>query len=240
LRKNPVTGEAQNCYRFEVEREENDEPLEWVADQANDLSLATLSQQLADHSSWWLDLLRSFLQAHLSLFSKAYTAEQLQKVIKHEWSSSVSLNQDHYPLVVSFFPNTFQVIGGTFIAQWSYTSRSVSIDIPVSESNTNSDMPTPSLPVLKNDLLEEVDMDQIPIDKNPTDTTMDATASIRQMDRHRIKEARLKAKISLYKAQLQMRHYYDKYGEDYEDSEYDTEDDLSDEESDDEVEEIQL
>ena len=240
LRKNPVSGEVQNCYRFEIEQEETDEPLEWVADQVMDLSLSALSQQLIENTTWWIALLRQFLHAHLSMFSKAYTAEQLQKVIKHEITSTLSPLPERFPLFVSFFPNTFQVNGGTFIVQWTYTIRPVSIDIPVSESNATIDSPPPSLPVLKNELLEEVDMDQIPIDKNPTDTSVNPSASVRQMDRHRVKEARLKAKLSLYRAQLQMRHYYDKYGEEYEDSEYDTEDELSDEESEEDVEEIQL
>lgn len=240
LRKNPVTGETQNCYRFEVEREEKDESLEWVADQSNDLSLSCLSQQLLENTSWWMDLLRQFLQAHLSMFSKAYTAEQLQKVIKHEIMITTQSVSHPFPFFVSFFPITFQVNGGTFIVQWSYETRSLSIDIPDSESITNTVNPLIALPDLKTDVLEEVDMDQIPIDKNPTDTSVDPSASIRQMDRHRVKEARLKAKVSLYKAQLQMRHYYDKYGEEYEDSEYDTEDETSDEESDEEIEEIQL
>lgn len=240
LRKNPVTGETQNCYRFEVEREEKDDLLEWVADQSNDLSLSVLSQQLDENTSWWVSLLQQFLQAHLSMFSKAYTAEQLKRVIKHEMIANKQPVSHSFPLFVSVFPITFQVNGGMFIVQWSYTTRPVSIDIPDSESNDNTANPVIALPDLKSESLEEVDMDQIPIDKNPTDTSIDPSASIRQMDRHRIKEARLKAKVSLYKAQLQMRQYYDKYGEEYEDSEYDTDDDTSDEESDDEIEEIQL
>lgn len=244
MRKNPVSGEPQNCYRFDVEYEEKDDTLDWVADQMNDVSLTTLIQQITENRSWWIRLLEQFLQTHRSLFSKTYTAEQLHKVIKHEMKTSAPPTPDQFPLFVSFFPSTFQVNGGTFITQWSYTTRPLSIDIPVPEHSASSDTintpPLSSLPVLKSNSLEEVDMDKIPIDKNPTDTSIDASASSRQRDRHRVKEARLKAKLSLYKAQLQMRHFYDKYGEEYEDSEYDTEDDLSDEASDEEVEEIQL
>lgn len=238
LRKNPLTGESQNCYRFEIEREEKDDVLEWMAESSEEFSKDALRQQLNENEAWWIGLLNQFLQANRSLFSKAYTAEQLHKVIKHELTSS-SKEISQYPVFIMCFPSTFQVNGGTFIVQWAYTTRPVSIDIPDSENSTTVAKQSISLPDLKDDSLEEVDIDQIPVDKNATDTLVDASASIRQMDRHRVKEARLKAKLSLYKAQIQMRHYYDKYGEEYEDSEYDTEEDTSDDDTE-EIEEVQL
>lgn len=231
-KKNPETGALQNCYRFDVEREEKDEHLQWMAEQKEDLSISAVVTQVHENLGWWYDLLRAFLQAHSSSFSKQYTVEQLHKVIKHEWLHTPTNEEQSFPFYLMIYPSQFQINGATFFAKWSYSTQPIAIDLPDIEK-TSLD-----LPVLKNESIEEFDMEQIPMDQHSTDALLDASASARQMDRHRIKEARLKAKISLYKAQLQMRQYYDKYGEEYDDSDDDTDQDSSEEEE--EVEEIQL
>jgi hypothetical protein len=236
-KKNPITGEAQNCYTFELEKEEKDEPLQWLAEQKEDLVIETLVKQLNESRSWWYSLLQGFLQAHSSSFSKQYTVEQLHKVIKHEWVHPPSDKDESFPFYLLTYPSQFQINGNVFFAKWSYLIEPVMIDIPEIEKSMNTELLASTLPVSKNDLIEEVDIEKIPMDIHSTDAPLDASASVRQMDRHRIKEAQLKAKLSLYKAQLQMRQYYDKYGEEYDDSEDDTDEDFSEEED---VEEVQL
>lgn len=232
-KKNPETGAIQNYYRFEVEQEEKDEPLQWMVEHKEDLSLSVLVTQLHENMTWWHRLLQGFLQAHSSSFSKQYTVEHLHKIIKHEWIHRPSDDAVSLPYYVMVYPNQFEIIGSTFFAKWSYSIQPIVIDLPEVEKASLD------LPVLKKEVIEEVDIEQIPMDQHSTDALLDASASARQMDRHRIKEARLKAKISLYKAQLQMRQYYDKYGEEYDLSDDDTDQESSSEE-DEEVEEIQL
>jgi hypothetical protein len=61
-------------------------------------------------------------------------------------------------------------------------------------------------------------------------------------DKQRVKEARLKAKLAVYKANRQVARYYDKYGvNDISDSDTESDSEGDSEEGDDsEVEEVQL
>lgn len=235
-KKNPNTGEVQNCYFFEIDTDAKEEGIECMVESVADLTLDTLKEQVEENRTWWMDLIQQFLQAHTAMFSKAYTAGSLYKVMKHVIMPKIHSTSYTFPGMVRFFPVMFEVLGGSFFVKWSYRVSPVTIDIPDPETPPPMSMGTLDLPVLRSDELEEVDVNDIPMDKASTDTSIDSTASIRQADRHRVKEARLKARISLYRAQLQLRQYYEKYGEEYEDSEYDTDDASSEED----VDEIQL
>jgi hypothetical protein len=239
-KKTSAKGEVQTCYVFHVEQESKDEPLECMIESADDLHVTTLQAQLDENREWLLTMINTFLQTHRAMFSKAYTADSMYKVVKHV--IEIQVMPDTFPCIALFFPSMFEVLGGTFYIKWSYTIQSVLIDIPVPIDAAVTDKCTvpspPTLPVLKHDgLMEEVNMDDIPLDTHATDTKVEASIADRQADRNRIKEARLKSRIAMYRVQIQLRQYYEKYGEEYDDSEYDTDNFSSDE---DEVEEIQL
>lgn len=241
FKKSLPSGEKQACYEFTVETALNDKDLEVMLESKEELIPNVFKQLLNDNREWIMDLIKEFLHTHASLFSKSYTVESIYKIVKHELlpldSASIV-----YPSIVTFLPSIIVIIGGTFYIKWAYRSQPAYIDIPdpVDTSTDRCDLPltsTSTLPVLKNDgLMEEINMDDIPLDTHATDTTMDATVAIRQADRNRVKEARLKSRIAMYRVQLQLRQYYEKYGEEYEDSEYDTDHSISDED----VEDIQL
>ena len=110
------------------------------------------------------------------------------------------------------------------------------IDIPVlfetepttTAINTLPDQATPS------EKVEELNLDDLTIDGNATDASFDLNHSDRFYDKQKVKEARLKAKLAQYKAERQMRMYYDKYGNEMSDTDVDSEE-SSDESSDEEV-----
>jgi hypothetical protein len=60
-----------------------------------------------------------------------------------------------------------------------------------------------------------VDLEEFPLQEIPLSSTEN---SARLHDRQKAKEARLKAKIAIYRAQTEMNEYYDKYGTDLSDS----------------------
>ena len=109
------------------------------------------------------------------------------------------------------------------------------IDIPVlfetepttTAINTLPDQAEPS------EKVEELNLDDLTIDGNATDVDFDLNHSDRFYDKQKVKEARLKAKLAQYKAERQMRMYYDKYGNEMSDTDVDSE--SSDESSDEEV-----
>lgn len=76
------------------------------------------------------------------------------------------------------------------------------------EFSTLSDLDPldPSVPVE----LEEFSLQEIPLSTTEN--------SARLHDRQKAKEARLKAKLAIYRAQTELNEYYDKYGTDLSDS----------------------
>ena len=115
------------------------------------------------------------------------------------------------------------------------------IDIPVIEPEPDRNEVV-GLPVVSKlaDGLEELNMDDVPMDKNATDGVLELDSPTKFYDKQKVKEARLKAKLAVYKAQHQLSKYYEKYGNDISDSDTES-DDISDEEDDlSEPEEVQL
>jgi hypothetical protein len=109
------------------------------------------------------------------------------------------------------------------------------IDIPdLAETNT---IELPDLPVSTKELggVEELNIDEIPAGSTE-ELEIDSPAKF--YEKQRVKEARLRAKLALYKAQRQSAQYYEKYGEDISDSDSDFE--TSDGESSESEEEVQL
>jgi hypothetical protein len=108
------------------------------------------------------------------------------------------------------------------------------IDIPVlfeTEPTTTAINTLPDQEILEN--VEELNLDDLTIDGNATDVDFEWNRSDRFYDKQKVKEARLKAKLAQYKAERQMRMYYDKYGNEMSDTDVDSE--SSDESSDEEV-----
>lgn len=224
---NPKTGANEACYTFEVEYQPNDLPLVCEMDEESDWSVATLEKGLHAHSLWWNQMIQSLLDAHSTIFSKKYTVEHIKKLSKHSIRTSLP---DQFPLTAFFLPKVFQVIQGYFWITWDATYQPVRIDIPDLEEDV-----VPSLPDDKNELCE-VSLDMIPMnEKCSTGSVLDRVSFTKSMDRQKVKEAQLKARLAIYKAQLQLRQFFDKYGEEFEESEEDTEEESSEEE-----EEIQL
>ena len=85
-------------------------------------------------------------------------------------------------------------------------SESFEPDLPEFSALSNIDPLDPSVPV---------DLEEFPLQEIPLSSTEN---SARLHDRQKAKEARLKAKLAIYRAQTEMNEYYDKYGTDLSDS----------------------
>ena len=134
-----------------------------------------------------------------------------------------------FPATITFHPQTIQIRGGVFYVNWAYHSTPITIDIPDCEEEV-------SLPVSSQadiNEVQELNGEEVPIDPNATGDTLVLDTPTKFYDKNKVKEARLKAKIAMYRAQNQLNRYYEKYGTDVTDS--DTDGETSDEE-----EEIQL
>ena len=171
--------------------------------------------------TWWNAFITSFLQSSAKLFSKPYTVEHINKITKHTLHGTAS---NDLPVNVILLPSSIQIVGGAFLLHWKYVCEPIIIDImPIPDLNNES---IETVPVLI-DGVEELTIDEIPMDKNATDEALDLNNPVRSYERQKVKEARLKAKLAMYKAQTEISRYYEKYGND-DISDTDSESDYSD------------
>ena len=237
---NPKTGIQEPCYTFPVEFQPSDEALSFIAESSSEITLQNLQKCILENINWWNTFITEFLKNTTKFFTKPYTVEQINKITKHTLNGSVSSNE--FPVSVTILPKTIQIAGGVFMINWGYTTESVVINIPVFEESDDSVVQLSGLPVSNEvvDGLEELNIDEVPSGGDSTDALqLDSPAKF--FEKQRVKEARLKAKLAVYKAQRTMAQYYEKYGDDISDSESDlgTSDDESDDDFEDE-EEVQL
>lgn len=241
--KNEQTGSLEPSYIFDITFQENDPALEFVCDEESLLSLSSVNNLLLENNDWLTHFLTLFLQFSSKMFSKPYTVNHLLKIIKH--NSLQGTLPDSFPVNVSFLPKTIQIINGTFLVNWDYTTTPVVIDIPVIDDLQSSQHSSPQLlPDLNKtiDGIEELNIDELPEESDSTDNSLPLDNPNRVYDKQKVKEARLKAKLAVYRAQYQLNRYYEKYGDEISDSDTETDYELSDEEEDsgDEKEDVEV
>jgi len=191
-----------------------------------------------DNLDWWNTFVNQFLQASVKFFSKPYTGESINKITKHTLIGTSSVICSTYPVNVVFVPKNIQIFNGNFTVNWGYTTEAM-IDFPDVEDDKQDTIELVTLPVSNKiiDGIQELNMDDLPVGPPSTDDTLELDSPAKFYEKQRVKEARLKAKLAVYKAQRTMAQYYEKYGDDISDSDSDLE--TSDGE-DSEEEEIQL
>lgn len=235
---NPKTGLQEPSYTFPVEFSSEDDFLSFVAESDKDISLQALQKCVIENIDWWITFIGTFLKSASKLFAKPYTVEQINKITKHTLGNDITMDVT-YPVNVTVSPKTIQITGGIFIVNWGYTLETMVIDIPdLSEpEETLIELATTNVLPVSNkviDGVEEMDMGTLPEDKDSTGEALRIENPAKFYEKQRVKEARLKAKLALYKAQRQMNQYYEKYGDTISDSDsesgFETSDDDSSEE----------
>ena len=231
---NPKTGNQEPCYTFNIEFNIGDY-LSFVAEKEPDISLSSLQKCVLENVEWWNGFIKQFLDVSAKYFQKPYTVEAINKITKHTLEGN--LLGHTFPTNVVLVPKNIQITGGVFTVNWKYDIEPM-IDIPDAEEDKVNTIELPSLPVSKKVIegVEELNIDEIPAAANSTEE-LEIDSPAKFYEKQRVKEARLKAKLALYKAQRQTAQYYEKYGEDISDSDSDFE--SSDGETSDE-DEVQL
>ena len=161
-----------------------------------------------------------FLEASAKHFSKPYTVQHIHKITKHQLNHT---EHSTFPANMIFYPQTIRIHGGAFLVEWCYQITPVTIEIP--------DLPEEeeTLPVYTSiDDVQEMNLEEVPVDPNTTEDSMMLHTPTKFYEKNKVKEARLKAKIAMYRAQHQMNKYYEKYGTEVTDS--DTEEESEEDE----------
>jgi hypothetical protein len=238
---------VEACYTFSIDFQDAESGLVFTADHASEIANTRIESLITDHMDWWKQFVQQFMHASSKMFAKPYTVDQINKITRHtgkEWSYDLS-----FPVTVDVLPTTIKIQGGIFWVYWDYRFTPNVIDIPVSveeEADATAAICLPDLEV-KNTVkqeeatvcvdkeVEEVNLDELHIDGNATED-LELSHSDRFYDKQRVKEVRLKAKLAQYRAELQMRMYYDKYGNNVSDTDADSDDSYTSSEE----EEVQL
>lgn len=215
---NLKSGNTEPCYTFIAEHNEVEEKLTIVAEEP--VTLLTLEKTLQENTEWWNKWVSSFLEASAKHFSKPYTVQHIHKITKHQLNHT---EHSTFPANMTFHPRTIRIHGGAFLVEWCYQITPVTIEIP--------DLPEEeeTLPVYASiDDVQEMNLEEVPVDPNTTEDSMMLHTPTKFYEKNKVKEARLKAKIAMYRAQHQMNKYYEKYGTEVTDS--DTEEDSEEDE----------
>ena len=216
----PQTRAIEACYTFRVTMDESDDPISFLVEEPSSLVSSMIASCLEENLSWWEGFLRLFLERSSKFFSKAYTVQQLLPIITHTFVSSDTVSG---PSTILLSPKSIQIRGGTFCVCWEHECESLVIDIPVGTLPVDPEIsefsePTEFAALSELDPLDPsvpVEMEEFSLQEIPLSSTENA-AKLR--DRQKAKEARLKAKLAIYRAQTEMNEYYDKYGTDLSDS----------------------
>ena len=217
-RVHPVTQKTEPSYQFDVQYlgVMEEAPLSFLLEEGTLLTVHHLEECVREEQEWWISFLQSFLTASTPYFSRPYTTQHLQRILRHVLCNHPVSSIPHR---VCGVPTMLELIGGQLLIHWKHEVYAARIDIPDEED------PVVSL-VLPATEMEEWDADTVPEDQTTgilTDPTM-------LLERQRVKEARLRAKLAVYRAQYQMSRFQDKYGQEVSESESegsDEEDDRS-------------
>jgi len=236
---NPKTGTQDPCYTFQVDFNTCDY-LSFVAETESDISLQSLQKCVLENISWWNEFVQQFLQSSTKYFSKPYTVATINKITKHTLNGTKSSS---YPINIVLVPRDIQICSGVFTVNWVYNTEPM-IDFPDAEDVKNDIIEVTGLPVSNENRvvegLEELNIDEVPIGNDSTGSALELESPAKFFEKQRVKEARLKAKLAVYKAQRTMAQYYEKYGDDLSDSDSDLETSDEDSGEDSGTEEVQL
>jgi len=229
-RVHPVTQKTEPSYQFDVtyHGDMTDAPISLFLEADTALTVSHVEGTIGDEQEWWLTFLQSFLTASASYFSRPYTAQHLQRIVRHllanhpaSPTSPVSL-----PQRVCCVPRMLELSGGQLLVHWAHETYSASIHIPDEEPHVE-DVSVVAITLPAPTEMEEWDADAVP--EEQATEILDHPAML--LERQRVKEARLRAKLAVYRAQYQMSQFQNKYGEEISDSESEEDDE---EEEDDE------
>jgi hypothetical protein len=212
-----TTGIAEPCYTFSVstttplsalfESEESVSPVEYLS-----------RSLLVDEAAWLDAFLAEFLKNSAKYFAKPFTPEVLRSRLSHEVQEQEPLSACAQ---VAYTPIRLVIFQGLFTVTWSVTQEAGLISIPDSPSPAHL-VAAKSLWVKSpaqftssgNVIVENDEVDAIPLaDSSDVVTFQKNEKESTRLDKRRVQEAALRAKLALLKAERTHAEYIQKYGQ---------------------------
>jgi hypothetical protein len=176
------------------------------------------------------NFVKSFLEFSSSYFSKPYTTEAIIRHMNHRLHNT-STDEGEDGQQVIFTPMEIVIYNGRFTLVWGVEYKVLKIEIPdLDEKEKVEEVKGGAEKNSTDDGLEQIEDIENKIVDNEELVLKDSS---RQYERHRVKEAQLKARLAAYKAERVTHGYLEKYGDEVSDSDSESSDE--DEESDDDL-----
>jgi len=189
---------------------------------------------LKEHSGTVQQLLNAFLEATVKYFAKAYTVDAIAKLLSHEVQGSTDALS--VPSHVVYTPVEMTITKGSFLLLWTFSQEPALIAIPdeaLSQAQAQQVQSVKSAPKETNTLwvkqpyefrekgdilLQSTDVDTLPMDNASDIVELQSSSPRHLLDKQRVKEAALRAKLAAMKADRAQYEYMEKYGEDVSDT----------------------
>jgi hypothetical protein len=199
--KDPGTG--QPIYTFPIEYTGSD-----IIIDSDSHPVLDVLQSYLSHDNTIDKLMTELIDVNRTMFAKKYTAQQLLKITTHAIQSA----DDNHGTMWKCIPTSVTLTsnvgsnGNKFIIYWSC----VSMEPPPPMIDLGDIISRPSSPGLDDvtELLKPEESSENPISlRSPTDIR-------KERERQRIYEARLRAKMAVFRAEKVVQKYIDRYGAD--------------------------
>jgi hypothetical protein len=203
--KKTVNGKQIQIYKFLLES-----PLEQFT------IIGSASSKLSELvvESVWIPLLNEFIQTFGRLFNKPITADYIYKNAIHIKNPELTDVTEE----VEWTLYSISIDSGKFIIEWNYNTIQ-KIDVDINEHEENEIVPIDD--IITSDISEITDINEIKPSK-----PRNASYLHREKARQRVKELRLNARLSYFRAKQEQRKFEERFGA-YE-SEYPTDDSSED------------
>ena len=238
IKRQNTSGVLESCYKFPIEIVSADDIITYIAE--DDINIETLRSCIIDNVNWWKSFLAQFISSSSKHFTKSYTVDVLNKHISHSLEKHTDIID--FPVNVTFSPKEIIIFQGKFVLIWTYEVTKMIIEAPdledddiesddeeqivdlgnIKEAINDIAIPDSAKHINNTSGLEEYDMDSLPIN-NSGELELKGNTS-RYYEKRKVKEARLRAKLAVYKAERELSKYYEKYGTDVSDSDTDASD----------------
>jgi hypothetical protein len=165
---------------------------------------------IGEKKEWLVKFITAFLASTEQYFTKKYTTEALIKHLNHTLDIEGPTEDANQ---VVFIPIEIVIFQGRFTLVWKAKMETIRIAIPDLEEPIENE-------VLIKDITELLAIDDLEADLQKGPEEMVIEDSSRHYEKRKVKEARLRARLSQYKAERAMSRYLEKYGTEPSDSEW--------------------
>lgn len=233
----PRYQKAGPSYLFDVHYDtaEEDEAFTFFLEAHEAFTVERLQEGLRTEAGWGC-FVEAFRIATVTYFTRPVSRERLLGLFRHRFPAQ----EQQQSRILLCLPRRIEHTQGQLWCHWS-VETAPPLEIPaesqeVQEAEESQESQEVQLAVAPNALnapialnasmgagtagtagvdgMEEWDMDAVPV--SVESTVLEDPHLL--MERQRVKEARLKAKVAIYRAQMEMNRFYEKYGGEVSDS----------------------